>query len=109
MLERDQRPRETKMETKMEKKMSNDELSIDVGDELLWDPKVDSAAIAVTADNGTVTLRGTVGSFREKRQAKKAAERVYGVGEVKNELKVELLIDGDRDDADLRGDVLRAI
>ena len=34
-----------------------------------------------------VTLRGTVGSFREKREAKKAAERVYGVTDVENELK----------------------
>jgi|GraSoiStandDraft_16_1057320.scaffolds.fasta_scaffold1106936_2 BON domain len=39
----------------------------DVGDELFWDPKVDSAAIAVSANDGEITLRGTVGSLREKR------------------------------------------
>jgi osmotically-inducible protein OsmY len=89
--------------------ISNEELTTNVSAELLWDPKVDSAAIAVTANDGTVTLRGTVGSFREKRQAKKAAERVYGVVDVKNDLKVELMVGDDRDDADLRGDVLRAI
>ena len=56
--------------------MSNDELKLSVTDELIWDPKVDNAAIAVTAEEGVVTLRGTVGSLREKHEAKKDAERV---------------------------------
>jgi osmotically-inducible protein OsmY len=89
--------------------MTNEELVIDVGDELFWDPKVDNEAVAVSADDGTVTLRGTVGSFREKREAKKAAERVYGVTKVNNELKVRLLNGDRRDDADLRGDILQAL
>jgi osmotically-inducible protein OsmY len=56
-----------------------------------------------------VTLRGTVGSFREKREAANAAKRVYGVTKVDNELGVRLL-DGDRrDDADVRGGVLQAL
>jgi osmotically-inducible protein OsmY len=73
------------------------------------DPKVDSLAIAVAADDGTITLRGTVGSFREKREAKNATERVYGVGEVNNELEVRLLDESKREDAELRGDVLQAL
>ena len=89
--------------------MSNDELELWVTDELFWDPKVDSAAIAVAADDGKVTLRGTVGSFREKREAKKAAERVYGVKSVDNELNVRILTEYGREDADLRGDVLQAL
>jgi osmotically-inducible protein OsmY len=89
--------------------MSNDELVTYVNDELLWDPKVDSAAVAVSADDGAVTLRGTVGSFREKREAKNAAERVYGVTSVENELQVRLMNDSKRSDADLRGDVLQAL
>ena len=89
--------------------MTNDELVINVGDELFWDPKVDNEAIAVSADDGTVTLRGTVGSFREKREAKKAAERVYGVTKVQDDLQVRLLNDNRRDDADLRGDILQAL
>jgi hypothetical protein len=36
-----------------------------VTDELIFDPKVDDSGIAVSADRGTVTLCGTVGSFRE--------------------------------------------
>ena len=89
--------------------MSNEELVANVTDELFWDPKVDSSSVAVVADGGTVTLRGTVGSFREKREAKKAAERVYGVTKVQNELNVHLMTDNARNDADIRGDVLQAL
>lgn len=89
--------------------MTNDDLQLDVGAELFWDPKVDSEEIAVSADEGTVTLRGTVGSFRQKREAQKAAERVYGVTGVINELQVRILDRDKRDDAELRGDVLQAL
>jgi osmotically-inducible protein OsmY len=89
--------------------MSNVDLVASVTDELFWDPKVDSAAIAVSADDGTITLRGTVGSFREKREARNAAERVFGVTGVDNKLQVRLLTESRRDDADLRGDVLQAL
>jgi len=88
---------------------SNTDLTADVSDELFWDPKLDSTAIAVSADDGRVTLRGTVGSLREKREARKAAERVYGVTSVDNKLQVKLMNDAKRADADLRGDVLQAL
>ena len=83
------------------------DLTADVGDELFWDPKVDSTAIAASADGGKVTLRGTVGSLREKREAQKAAQRVFGVISVDNQLQVRLL--SDRSDAELRGDALQAL
>ena len=89
--------------------MTNQELQAAVNDELFWDPKIDSQAIAVSTDDGTVTLRGTVGSFRQKREAQKAAERVYGVVFVSNELDVRILHDARRDDAELRGAVLQAL
>jgi osmotically-inducible protein OsmY len=89
--------------------MSNADLQRMVTDELRFDPKVDSAAVAVSADGGRVVLRGTVGSLREKREAQKAAERVDGVASVENELQVRLLTEHARDDADLRGAVLKAL
>ena len=90
--------------------MSSDtDLVADVSDELFWDPKVDNTAIAVSADDGEVTLRGTVGSLREKLEAKKAAERVYGVISVDNDLQVKLMNDAKRGDAEVRGDVLQAL
>jgi len=89
--------------------MSNDELTRHVTDELFWDPKVDNAAIAVSADDGMVTLRGTVGSLRQKREAKNDAQRVWGVKSVNNDLQVRLLNDDRREDADLSGAVLQAL
>jgi len=90
--------------------MNDQELAANVIDELFWDPKITSTeAIAVSADDGAVTLRGTVGSFRQKREAQKAAERVWGVMSVDNQLNVRLLDEYRREDADLRGDVLQAL
>jgi osmotically-inducible protein OsmY len=89
--------------------VSNNDLERSVTDELYWDPKVDNAAIAVSADEGVVTLRGTVGSFRQKREATQDAERVFGVESVKNDLQVRIMNQDRRDDAELRGDVLQAL
>jgi osmotically-inducible protein OsmY len=89
--------------------VSNEELRFDVEEELFWEPRVDNEAIAVSTDDGDVTLRGTVGSFREKREAANAAKRVYGVTKVGNELSVRLLDGYGRDDAEVRGAVLQAL
>jgi osmotically-inducible protein OsmY len=87
----------------------DNDLTADVNDELFWDPKVDNAAIAVSAKDGNITLRGTVGSLREKRGAYKATQRVFGVISVDNQLQVRLLTELGRADADIRGDVLQAL
>jgi osmotically-inducible protein OsmY len=80
-----------------------------VSHELHYDPKIDADAIAVRAHEGTVTLRGTVGHFSERRNAQKDALRIAGVKHVENELKVRVLTGHGKGDADLRGDVLRAL
>jgi len=89
--------------------MTNETLERHVTDELWWDPKIESEAIVVSADNGVVTLRGTVGSFRQKREAKRAAERVYGVRNVNNRLDVRVRTEHRRQDAEIRGDVRQAL
>jgi len=90
--------------------MANAPLERNVAEELRWDPKVDAEAIAVSAgDDGSITLRGTVGSFRQKQEARRAAQRVHGVTKVTNSLDVRLLTEHRRDDAELRGDVLQAL
>ena len=53
---------------------------------------VDAAGIMVEVHGETVTLRGTVRSFAEKRDAERAAWGAKGVSAVKNELLVEPLI-----------------
>src|SRR3954451_6250660 len=89
--------------------MADEELARGVADELYGDPRIGSPKIAVAADDGVVTLRGTVGSFHQKREATKAAERVRGVVTVKNQVDVEILTHELPEDADLRGDVLEAL
>jgi osmotically-inducible protein OsmY len=74
--------------------MSNEDVKGQVTDELLWDPKVDKTAVGVTVDGGVVTLRGTVGSFREvsswadHNQAVEVAWAAPGVTRVKDHIRV---------------------
>jgi osmotically-inducible protein OsmY len=69
--------------------------------ELALDPEVDETHIAVSVENGAVTLGGHVSSYPEKHAAVRAAERVFGVRAVADELKVELHEAGLRDDIDI--------
>jgi osmotically-inducible protein OsmY len=90
--------------------VDNTNLQQAVRDELAADPKFDHREVAVSiADGGVVTLRGTVGSLRQRRAAADATKRVYGVLEVQNNLDVRPLIGDRREDAVLRGEVLQAL
>jgi osmotically-inducible protein OsmY len=89
--------------------MPDDDLFKDVQDELKWDPKLKNASIAVAVHDGVVTLRGNVGSFREKREAKNATARVQGVKQVDDRLQVRLPGLTPRKDTELRTDVLQAL
>jgi osmotically-inducible protein OsmY len=89
--------------------MTDDDLRRAVAAELCWDPRVDSAAIEVSAASGTVTLRGTVASLWHKLAGGNAAARVRGVSRVANGLRVQLPDRDRRDDEDLCGDVLEAL
>jgi osmotically-inducible protein OsmY len=80
-----------------------------VAAELDWDPRVDSTAVIVSARNGVITLRGTVGSFSQKCDAKLDARRVYGVVRVDDALEVALADDDHFDDIELRDTVVEAL
>ena len=72
------------------------------------DPRIpDSLEIAVAADGGIVTLRGTVESFSQRRAAGKDARQVDGVYELDNQLKVSLSGSNRRDDDQIRGIALQ--
>jgi len=63
----------------------------DVINELRWDLEITSPdAIAVGVADGAVTLAGHASNYAEKLAAARAAERVYGVRAVANDLKVQL-------------------
>jgi osmotically-inducible protein OsmY len=81
----------------------NAQLQRDVLDELLWDPSINPANIEVTADGGSVTLRGSIGSYSEKYTAERDARRVRGVVYVVDDLEVRLPPAYERTDADLAG------
>jgi osmotically-inducible protein OsmY len=77
------------------------EIRDDVIDELRWDPQItDPDAIGVAVKDGAVTLTGNVPTYVEKLAAVRAAERVYGVKAVANELEVKLA-GAPRDDSDI--------
>jgi osmotically-inducible protein OsmY len=99
-----------KPNSKEEPSMSNEELAAEVADQIRWDKRVDDAGIAVSVvDGGVVVLRGTVSSLHQKHEATRAAESVAGVRHVNNVLDVRILDERRRGDADLRGDILRAL
>ena len=80
---------------------SDAEIRDDVIDELRWDPQIsDADAIGVAVQDGAVTLTGHVPSYAEKLAAARAAERVYGVKAVANDLTVKLA-GAPRDDSDI--------
>ena len=74
------------------------------------DPRIpDSLEIAVAADDGIVTLRGTVESFSQRRAAAQDAKKVDGVYDVDNQLKVSLTGRDRRDDDEIRGAALQRL
>src|SRR3984893_18928090 len=80
---------------------SDAEIRDDVINELQWDPQIsDPEAIGVAVVDGAVTLTGHVSTYAEKLAAARAAERVYGVKAVANDLKVRLS-GSPRDDSDV--------
>jgi osmotically-inducible protein OsmY len=72
------------------------------------DPRIpESLEIAVAADDGFVTLRGTVESFSQRRAAGQDAKNVDGVYDIDNQLKVSLTGSDRRDDDEIRGAALQ--
>jgi osmotically-inducible protein OsmY len=65
------------------------------------------AEIAVTAQEGNVTLRGTVGSVPQLRAAVQIAKTAHGVRRVDNELSLDPR--DHWDDAEIRGTALQAL
>jgi len=84
-------------------------LKRDIETELSWDPKVNSAQIGVSVDQGAVSLLGTVDTFAEKRAAENATKRVYGVRAVAECLKVKIQGEHERSDSEIANAVQRAL
>jgi osmotically-inducible protein OsmY len=90
--------------------MTDDNIQSAVRTEIASDPRLpDPGAIAVEAYGGAVTLRGTVGSFAQRRAAVADARRARGVFDVSDEIDVRLLNEDRRKDAEIRGAALQRL
>jgi osmotically-inducible protein OsmY len=77
---------------------TNSELLADVQEELEWEPDLEADHVAVSVNDGAVTLAGYVPSYFDKTRAVAVTERVSGVKAVADEIDVRL------PDADVRDD-----
>ena len=59
--------------------------------------------------DGTAVMRGTVGSFSQRRAAVSDARKIEDVYDVDDQIQVRLLNDDRREDADLRGIALQTL
>ena len=78
-----------------------------VEDELTFDSVVNSAGIAITCNDGIVTLDGTVDNFLAKDRAVRLAQAVRGVRSVVN--RIRIVPSTMRSDGELRADIERAL
>ncbi len=85
------------------------ELRKDVFEELMAEPRVNAAAIALTVKDGIVTLAGTVDSYTEELAAERAVKRVAGVKGVVEEMQVAVPGTAQRTDEDIAKAAVRAL
>jgi osmotically-inducible protein OsmY len=90
---------------------STKEITEDAVREILSsDPRIsDPQQIAVAFEDGTAVLRGTVGSFSQRRAAVSDARKMDDVFDVDDQIQVRLLDEDRRGDADLRGVALQTL
>jgi len=88
---------------------SDSDIRRDVEGELRWDPDIDATDIAVTVNNGVVTLTGFVRSFMQKYQAEADAKRVAGVVAVANDIEIRLPGVDERPDPEIARDAIQRI
>lgn len=80
----------------------------DVEEEVKWDPSIeDEGHIAVTVNDGVVTLTGFVKRYMDSYGAEKAATRVAGVKAVANDIQVTL--PSERTDPDIAEEAVKAV
>ncbi len=75
--------------------------------QLDWEPEFSAAGVGVAVEDGVVTLTGHIDSYAAKLAAERAAQRVYGVRAVANDIQVTLA--DERTDTDVAHDCLQAL
>jgi osmotically-inducible protein OsmY len=72
--------------------------------QLDFEPEVNPAGIGVAAEDGVVTLSGSVDDYAQKVAAEKAVKRIFGVKGLANELLVRMV--SERTDTDIAKDAI---
>jgi osmotically-inducible protein OsmY len=88
---------------------SDSQIQQDVINEMKWDPSISDSHISVTANDGIITMRGSVPHYFEKSQAENAAQRVSGVRAVVDEVDVNIMGSYERSDEQIAEAALTAI
>ncbi len=82
-------------------------LENEVQDQLLKDPATDYYELYVDANNGIITLAGTVGSYQEKQIAEFVAKGVKGVRGIENNISVSY--EKERTDREMEEEITRIL
>lgn len=85
------------------------QLEADIRKELQWDPLVPATRVAVSVEQGVVTLRGHLDSYMEKVAIRRAVARVAGVKTMVSELVVVPPDEHARCDTDIAAAVRQAL
>jgi osmotically-inducible protein OsmY len=88
---------------------SDSQIQQDVINEINWDPSITSSQVNVLANDGIITLSGSVPHYYEKSLAEDAAQRVGGVRAVADEIEVDLMGSYDRSDVQIAESALTAL
>lgn len=70
-------------------KRSDERIQEDVSEQLSRHPELDASDIEVSVENGEVILAGTVEERYYKRLAEDVAEQVFGVTDVRNQIRIQ--------------------
>jgi osmotically-inducible protein OsmY len=88
---------------------TNHELRADVLEAIKWEPLLKQAKIGVGADNGVITLSGTVDSYIKKSHAENTAKKITGVLAVVEKIAVKFNNDDEKSDGEIAIEVLNAL
>jgi len=86
----------------------NEDLQKDVQDAIKWEPLLNGANIGVSAQNGIITLTGSVDSYTKKSKAEDAVKNVIGVRAVVEKIEIEYDSKWKKTDNDIASEVLNA-
>jgi len=90
-------------------KKTNHDLQQDVENALRWEPLLHTTDIGVMAQDGIITLTGTVNTYAKKSEAEDAAKKVVGVKVVIEQIEVVLNSETHKTDQEIAREILNAL